>query len=253
MMPSQVSFGYPWWITYGHLVIVAVALALWFIGRSRKWSKVPMLLVGAIFIWSIAAFLVARFAINVNGRLSLPSQAFLATGVGRVLDMGAGTGRSTLMVLESRPQAKVVALDLFTESYEEHFGSAGNGKERLASNLRVAGVDDRASIQAGDMRRLPFDPGWFDGVVSTYAIDHLNREGIALSVREASRVLKPGGQFLMMVVSKDSWLNFAFGPLLFHSGTRSQEWWTSRLQEAGFQMIEQGTRPATLYFLAQKQ
>jgi hypothetical protein len=72
------------------------------------------------------------------------------------------------------------------------------------------------------------------------------------SLAEASRVLKPGGEFLMMVVTKDLWLTATFGPLLLHSGFRSPESWTGLLQDAGFQMVEQGTRPGTLYFLAQK-
>lgn len=156
------------------------------------------------------------------------------------------------MVLEARPQTTVVALDLFAESYEEHFGPGQSGQERLLSNLRAAGLENRAAIQTGDMRRLPFEPATFDGVVSTYAIDHLNSQGINMSLREASRVLKPGGEFLLMVLAKDFWLKFAFGPLLLHSGTRSQAGWTSRLQEAGFQMVEQGTRPGTLYFLVRK-
>ena len=143
-------------------------------------------------------------------------------------------------------------MDLFSESYEEHFGPGKTGQERLRSNLKAAGVENRATIQAGDMRKLPFEPATFDGVVSTYAIDHLNREGINTSLAEASRVLKPGGEFLMMVITKDFWLKFTFGPLLLHSGTRSDVWWTSRLQEAGFQIVEQGTRPATLYLLARK-
>jgi len=211
-----------------------------------------MFLVGFVTLWSVAAFAVARFGLNVNGRLSLPTQAFLTSGAGRVLDMGAGTGRSTLMVLEARPQTTVVALDLFAESFKEHFGSQQSGQERLRSNLRAAGVENRATIQAGDMRKLPFEPATFDGVVSTYAIDHLNRQGIHMALAEASRVLKPGGQFLMMVITKDFWLKFTFGPLLLHSGTASAAWWTGRLQEAGFQVTEQGTRPATLYILARK-
>jgi ubiquinone/menaquinone biosynthesis C-methylase UbiE len=102
------------------------------------------------------------------------------------------------------------------------------------------------------MRKLPFEGAAFDGVVSTYAIDHLDRKGIHTALAEASRVLKPGGQFLMMVITKDFWLKFTFGPLLLHRGTASAAWWTGRLQEAGFQVIEQGTRPATLYILARK-
>jgi len=205
-----------------------------------------------VTLWSVAAFLVARFALDVNGRLPLPTQRFLASGAGRVLDMGAGTGRSSLMVLEARPQATVVALDLFAESYKQHFGSGQSGQERLLSNLKAAGLEHRAAIQAGDMRKLPFEAATFDGVVSTYAIDHLNRDGVPTSLSEASRVLKPGGEFLLMVIAKDFWLKFAFGPLLLHSGTRSPARWTGLLQDAGFQMVEQGTRPAPLYFLARK-
>jgi len=209
-------------------------------------------LIGAVTLWSFAAFLVARVGLNVNGRLRLPTQAFLAAGTGRVLDMGAGTGRSTLMVLEGRPQTTVVALDLFAESYQRHFGTGQSGQERLLSNLKAAGLEHRAAIQTGDMRKLPFDAATFDGVVSTYAIDHLGRNGILVSLSEASRVLKPGGEFLLMVIAKDLWLKFAFGPMLLHSGTRSPAQWTKLLEDAGFQILEQGTRPATLYFLARK-
>ena len=251
-MSSQIDFGYPWWLSYGHLVVAAIAVSLWLLGRARRWSKVPMLLLGAFTLWSFAACLVARFGLNVNGRLPLPTQKFLASGTGRVLDMGAGTGRSTLMVLEARPQTTVVALDLFADSYEQHFGPGKSGQERLLSNLRAAGVENRASIQAGDMRKLLFEPATFDGVVSTYAIDHLNRAGIPMALSEASRVLKPGGEFLMMVITKDFWLKFTFGPLLLHSGMAGPDRWTSRVQEAGFQIVEQGTRPATLYILARK-
>ena len=248
----MINFGYPWWLSYGHLPVTAVALVLWFVGRARKWSTTPMVLIGLVLVWSVAAFLIARFGLDVNGRLPLPTPAFLTSGTGRVLDMGAGTGRSTLMVLEARPKTTVVALDLFTESYEQHFGPGQSGQERLLSNLKAAGLENRATIQAGDMRKLPFEASTFDAVVSTYAIDHLNRDGITAALGEASRVLKPGGEFLMMVIAKDSWLKFSFGPLLLHTGTRSPERWTSLLQDAGFQMVEQGTRPGTLYFLARK-
>src|SRR5207249_5745417 len=98
---SQINFGYPWFLSYGHLAVAAVALSFWLLGRARKWSKAPMVLIGAVTLWSLAAFLVARFAFDVNGRLPLPTQRFLASGTGRVLDMGVGTGRSSFMVLEA--------------------------------------------------------------------------------------------------------------------------------------------------------
>jgi len=251
-MIREIDFGYPWYLSYGHLVITALALAFWLAGRTRKWSKAPMIAIGAVLLWSVAAFFVARFAFNANGRSALPTETFLASGTGRVLDMGAGTGRSTLMVLEARPKTTVVALDLFAESYQRHFGDGPSGEQRLLSNLQAAGMEQRVEIQTGDMRKLPFEAATFDAVVSAYAIDHLGREGIAASLGEAERVLKPGGEFLLMVVTKEFWMTFTFGPLLLHGGPRSPEQWAGLLEAAEFQVVEQGTRPMTLYVLARK-
>jgi ubiquinone/menaquinone biosynthesis C-methylase UbiE len=166
--------------------------------------------------------------------------------------MGAGTGRSSIMVLEARPQATLVALDLFAESFDQHFGRSEKPEDRLLRNLKAAGVDQRATIETGDMRKLPFEPATFDAIVSAYAVDHLNREGTSQALSEAARVEKPGGDFLLILIGKEPWGRFAFGPLIMHAGTRGPEWWTARLQEAGFHVLEEGTCPATLYLLARR-
>lgn len=253
VLASPLDFGYPWWLSYGHLILAAAAVSLLLLGRARKWPKAPMFLAGVVALWSTAAFLVVRFVIDINGRPSLPTQSFLHSGTGRVLDMGAGTGRSSVMVLHARPQATLVALDLFGASFEKHFGRSESPQQRLLTNLKAAGVEQRATIQTADMRNLPFEPASFDAIVSSYAIDHLNRQGIHQALAEAARVLKPQGDFLLMVVAKEPWLQFTFGPLLLHSGSRGPAWWTERLQEAGFQVLEQGTRPVTLYLLARRE
>jgi len=211
-----------------------------------------MVLLGLVVFWSGAGFLIARFAFNVNGHVSLPTQSFLRSGAGRVLDIGAGTGRSSIMVLESRPGATLVALDLFAKSFEQHFGHSENPQQRLLANLKAAGVEQRATIETADMRKLPFEPAAFDAIVSAYAIDHLNRQGISQALAEAARVVKPGGDFLLMVIGKEPWGQFAFGPLLMHGGPRGPDWWNARLNEAGFQVLEEGTRPLTLYLLARR-
>jgi SAM-dependent methyltransferase len=211
-----------------------------------------MLFLGILALWSSAAFLVARFVFDINGPPALPTQSFLRSGAGRVLDIGAGTGRSSIMVLESRPQTTLVALDLFADSFEQHFGRGESPQQRLVANLKAAGVDQRATIQTADMRKLPFEPAAFDAIVSAYAIDHLNRQGINQSLAEAARVVKPGGDFLLMVIANEPWAKFTFGPLLMHGGPRGPAWWTARMQEAGFQVLEQGTRPLTLYLLARR-
>jgi ubiquinone/menaquinone biosynthesis C-methylase UbiE len=249
-MTEAIDFGYPWWLSYGHLVVAVPAAAVLLFGYARKWSRTPMLLWSVVLLWSTTALFVARFVLNVNGRASLPTQSFIPSGRGRVLDMGAGTGRSSIMVLESRPQATLVALDLFADSYKEHFGTKISPQARLFANLKAAHVENRATIKVGDMRKLPFEAAEFDAIVSSYAIDHLSRAGVEQSLREAARVVKPGGEFLLILIAKDPWLEFAFGPLMLHAGIHGVEWWTSHLKEARFQVIEQGIRPATLFLLS---
>lgn len=249
---GSIDYGYPWWLSYGHLPILIVGLALGMAGYARKWSRLAMLFVGVLIFWSGAALLIERFVINVNGRTELPTQSFLAMGVGRVLDLGAGTGRSSIMVLESRPQTTLVALDLFGQSFDQHFGRGETPQDRLLANLKAAGVDQRATITTADMRKLPFEQAAFDAVVSAYAIDHLNRQGSDQALAEAARVLKPGGEMLLMIIANEKWAKFAFGPLLSHGGPRGATWWTTHVQQAGFQILEQGTRPLTYYLLARR-
>src|SRR4051812_504186 len=253
---TDIDFAYPWYLTYGHLVITAILFPIAAIAWQMKWPKAVIAAVGALTLWSAGAFLVMYFGVNVNGRLTLPTQSFLAAGAGRVLDLGAGSGRSSLMVLEARPKATLVALDTFGASYAEHFGTKGNeeqvadaGQRLLLANFKAAGVADRAGVQAADMRQLPFPAASFDAVVSAYAIDHLGRAGVLSTLKEAARVLRPGGEFLMLVLAKDSWLQFAWGPLLLHTRMPDQDQWAQYLRAAGFRIVEQGTRPATLYFL----
>jgi len=258
-MHSHINFGYAWYWTYGHLLVTAVVLPLFWLGYARRWPKALLAVFAAVTIWSVAACLAIRFGVNMNGRMSLPTEAFLPSGSGRVLDMGAGTGRSALMVLEARPRTFVVALDSFSSQYVQHFGNQRNGKQvpeqgrdRLLANLRAAGVDQRAAVQPGDMRQMPLESAAFDAVVSAYAIDHLGRDGARKALGEASRVLKPGGQFLLMVVAKDFWFKMTWGPLFLHARLPGRDRWTGLLRDAGFEVLETGTRPATLYFLARK-
>ena len=249
---AHLDFGYPWWLSYGHLAVLAVCAAALLLGYSRKWSKWPMICIGVLTLWSSTVFLLIQFGFDINGRASLPTQNFLRSGTGRVLDLGAGTGRSSIMVLTSRPQATLVASDLFGDSFESHFGAGESPQQRLLRNLKAAGVDQRASIETADMRKLPFEAASFDAIVSSYAVDHLRREGVSQALAEAARVLKPGGDFLLILVANDRWVKFAFGPLLSHGGTRGSEWWDARVKEAGFQVLEEGTSPATLYFLLRR-
>jgi len=65
-------------------------------------------------------------------------------------------------------------------------------------------------------------------------------------------VLKPGGQFLLIVISRDRWLTFTFGPLLMHMRSAGPDFWQNELRTAGFDVREDGRQPGTVFVLARK-
>ncbi|MBM3793774.1 MAG: hypothetical protein FJW31_06835 [Acidobacteria bacterium] len=134
-MQTAIDFGYLWWLSCGHLAILLPALGALWLGRARGWLRWALAALALISAWSAAAlFVVARFAPNTPPHL--PTENFFRAGTGRMLDIGAGTGRSAIMALRARPQATLVALGQFGDSFGRHFGDEGpRPEERLMRNL----------------------------------------------------------------------------------------------------------------------
>jgi len=244
------DFDYAWPWTYGHL-IAAVVFGILAVLFHRLRLMALMVLAGALAVWGVCGAWIVHSQLRFSRPVALPTEQFLASGAGRVLDGGAGSGRSTLTVLLSRPGASVVALDRFTGYY----GIVDNTPDRLLANARAAGVEGRLEVKVGDMREMPLEDASFEAVVSVAAIDHLNREGVEHTLAEVSRVLRPDGQFLLMVVNPDIWTNIALPFLHAHGyfGAASvPDRWRSQLTAAGLSVVEQGTQPAVLYSITQK-
>ncbi len=244
------DFGYSWPLTWGHLLVAvcAAALAAFCAWRGWRWRSAAA---AGLALWGAAGAVVVHEAIQLNEPARVVTGAFVPTGAGHVLDLGAGSGRATVGLLLARPQATVTAVDL----YRGYYGIDDNTPERLRSNAARAGVDDRARVVTGDMRRLPFGPGEFDAVMSVAAIDHLDREGIEQALLESARVLKPRGQLLIVSLEPDGWVRLIM-PWSMHGGywgaAQNRQRWRERLARTGFEILEEGTRPATLWWLARK-
>ncbi len=247
-LTSPYEFGYSWYVTHGHLVPLALAGALAAVAFWRGWSRWVLALAGLVAFWSLAGLFITNVTFGINRPMELPTQRFLTFGAGRVLDAGAGSGRAAVGLLLARPKATVVGLDL----YEGYWGIDDNTPERFMANARIAGVADRASARAGDMREMPFGDGEFDAVISSYAIDHLNRDGVVKALSEVARVLEPGGEFLLMIVNADWVTRLASPHAIGHHPRQDPARWRALLAHGGFTVEEEGTSPATLYFLARR-
>jgi SAM-dependent methyltransferase len=244
------DFDYAWPWTYGHLIAMVVFGVLAWVAYWLRWTRFSIV-AGVLAIWGLSGAFIIHGPMRFSRPVNMPTEKFLPSGAGRVLDAGSGSGRSTLMVLLSRPDARVVALDRFTGYY----GIVDNTPDRLRANAKAAGVDGRLEVEVGDMTQMPFPDGSFDGVVSVAAIDHLNRDGTTRAIAEVTRVLRPDGQFLLEVVNPDIWTKIAFPFLHGHGyfGARTNwDRWRSQLTTAGLTVVEEGTQPAVLYFLTQK-
>jgi SAM-dependent methyltransferase len=96
----------------------------------------------------------------------------------RILDVGCGTGRQTLVLARACP-ASFVAVDNHPPFVEE-----------LNRQARDLGLDGRVEARVGDMTALDFPPGSFDVVWSEGAIYAM---GFAEGLRAWRSLLAPGG------------------------------------------------------------
>src|SRR5215216_2689832 len=101
-----------------------------------------------------------------------------------VLDMGCGTGTLAIAAKRKVGGSSVVhGIDPSPEMIA-----------RAQRKAQRAGMD--VAFQIATAQSLPFSDERFDVVLSTVMLHHLPRSGREQAVREARRVLKPGGRLL---------------------------------------------------------
>lgn len=111
----------------------------------------------------------------------------------RLLDVGCGRGAVLLMAAKRIPRGRSIGVDRWNTADQ-----SGNAAQVTRRNAELEGVAERVELHTGDMRALPFDDESFDVVVSSLAIHNVaSSAGRAKALREAARVLKPGGRLMI--------------------------------------------------------
>jgi SAM-dependent methyltransferase len=251
MNPFEYDFGYGWQYSYIHVIPLAIGALVAYLSWRFKRSRWITAIGALVAVWGLVGLWILQYEVRINLPLELPSEKFVASGRGHVLDVGAGSGRAAIAVLRDRPQTTAVALDWFKEGY----GIEGNAVARVFQNAQVAGVRERIDVQSADMCDMPFEAESFDAAISSYAIDHMRRDDSKRALKEVHRVLRPGGDFLLEVMHMDAYVRVALpiaGAHGYLGPLTTEQLWRGLLEEAKFEVVESGTMPATVYVLARK-
>jgi arsenite methyltransferase len=144
----------------------------------------------AVAILGIAA---SYFYTTGPGKLSVWKQLLDNLGLRgdeHVLDIGCGRGAVLISAAHRLPRGRATGADLW-RAHDQ----TGNSQAAARRNAEIEGVSDRVELVNADARDLPFPPDSFDVVLSNLALSNISDdEERAKALREAVRVLRPGGQ-----------------------------------------------------------
>lgn len=113
-------------------------------------------------------------------KAALIAQAKVQSGQ-TVLDMGCGTGTLTLLIKQTEPGATVYGLDMDYQALN-------------IARAKIEKAEQNVTLQEGSATCLPYPDESFDRVFTSLMLHHLTREDKQRALREAFRVLKPGGE-----------------------------------------------------------
>ena len=242
---SKLDFGYSFLWSHGHGLLAGGLVLLAFVLLAFGVTGQVLALLAVLAVWAWSAYLILRLGFRAHLPLKMPTPRFMAANEGEVVDLGCGSGRTSIMVAQARSGVNVTALDNFSANYiRDH------GEVRLFRNLELAGVKERVALQRGNMLDLPFEDGSFDGAVSSFALDHL-KGAIPRALSEVHRVLRPDGEFLLMVILPDAFMHVCY-PGVVALAFLGRERWHALFREIGFEIVEENTSAGGGWFLLRK-
>lgn len=105
-----------------------------------------------------------------------------------ILDLATGTADLAIALAKHNPQARIIGIDISERMLEI-------GHEKVKQQK----LENQIVLRFGDAATLPFEDGTFD--VVTVAFGVRNFEDLDKGLSEISRVLKPGGQAVILEFS----------------------------------------------------
>lgn len=152
----------------------------------------------------------------------LLEQAALQPG-DRVLEIGCGTGNLAILARQRYPSVQVIGIDPDPKALS-----------RARRKAQRAGFP--MEWHEAFAEQLPFPDASFDGVLSAFMLHHVLPDAKVPTLREAFRVLKPGGSLQLVDFEEGEHpRGFSFRHLLHpHGESHPHHGVTDLMREAGF-------------------
>jgi len=169
-----------------NLIIGAIACFLLaaFVARAFLGPALGFSFAASMLLWSS---LFGKFRARDSLLAAIPWR-----GDERVLDVGCGHGLLLIGAAKRLTTGRATGIDIWQD-----VDQAANSAEATRHNAALEGVD--VDVRDGDARRIPFDDGAFDVVVSSLALHNIYDRGEReQALREIARVTKPGGHIAII-------------------------------------------------------
>ena len=151
----------------------------------------------------------------------------------QVLEIGCGTGSLTLAAKrQAGPTGNVYGIDLIPRMIE-------------LSRQKATQAGEDITFQLGGIADIPFPDNQFDVALCSFMIFHMSEETRRRGIKEIQRVLKPGGQFLVLDMAQPldrigrAIAKRLFGGMMQHEPGDL----LPVMRESGFGDLETGTAP----------
>ncbi len=182
----------------------------------------------------------------ITKQILVPNEAFLRSETANaipadaktVLDLGCGTGTATRAIARRLPTAHIIGLDL-----SPYMVFAAQLKAQSFSNI---------TFLHANAEHLPFDDNSFDTVTASLLFHETPRHAALNIMKEARRVLKPGGKFIIFDGAQGNTISKLGGNIsaMLFLEPYAEEFLSSNLMdlmhEAGFSNVQ--THPLLLIY-----